>query len=98
MTLAVQPTTKDHAYQCAEVLLASFADDPIFPNFMKGIPHEEQVKFFAESMAKDLNSPETRILEIVDTETGYAIGIFEFRYWFDFEKVDSKRLLQLAKL
>jgi hypothetical protein len=70
MPLVVQPTPKEHVYQCAEVQLAAFAHDPMVPNLMKGIPHEEQVRFFAESLAKDLEGPEVRNLEVVDTETG----------------------------
>ena len=68
MPLILQPATKENGLQRGEVLLVSNIHDPITKSFMPGLPYEVQVKFFGEATSKDLEKPEFRALEIIDTE------------------------------
>jgi hypothetical protein len=69
MPLIIQPATKENALQRGEVQLASSIYDPLMKSLMPGAPYEVQVKFFGEASSKDLEKPEFRTLEIIDTET-----------------------------
>lgn len=68
MPLILQPATKENGLQRGEVLLASNVHDPLMKSFMPGSPYEVQAKFFGDATSKDLEKPEIRALEIIDTE------------------------------
>ena len=68
MPLILQAATKENSLQRGEVLLESNIHDPVMKSFMPDLPYEVQVKFFGDMTSKDLENPEFRTLEIIDTD------------------------------
>jgi hypothetical protein len=69
MNLTLHPGVLEDMKEFTEVFQEAFRDDPVYPNFMREVPYEERIAWFAEMLRKDLQNPWVRDFKIVDSET-----------------------------
>ena len=70
MPFILQPSTKEHALQCAKVQMASNAGDPLYESVMGNTPAEVIATVLAEEVSNAIGTPGVKVPEIIDSETG----------------------------
>lgn len=70
MAFQVQPASYSDLDELADIIVSAHVNDELFPAMMGKVPHDVQVKWYADEFRKVWEDESSRYFKVTETQSG----------------------------